>query len=114
MPPLTVKKSELPNLDTHPHLVTVHEAWTVNETYKILLAATNGVSHIRIRRIDNLPITEYQIFQDIKNHFWGADTVAVQVFPKQSDYIDNSNTYHLFTWENIDVPNLKTMYQYNR
>jgi len=80
----------------------------------VLIANTKGVKHLRIRRLDDLPITEYSIFQQIKNYFLGEEVVAVQVFPKASDYIDNSNTYHLFSWEGIEVPNLKTMYQYNK
>jgi len=86
----------------------------VNATFKVLIANANGVKHLRIRRLDDLPITEYSIFQQIKNHFLGEEVVAVQVFPKASDYIDNSNTYHIFSWVGIEVPNLKTMYQYNK
>lgn len=113
-PKLSIQKAALPNTASHPHLATVKEAWIVNDTFKVLIANTNGVNHLRIRRLDDLPITEYGIFQQIKNHFLGEEVVAVQVFPKASDYIDNSNTYHLFSWEGIEVPNLKTMYQYNK
>jgi len=111
---LTIQKAELPDTATHPHLVTVQEAWIVNGTFKVLIAITQGVKHLRIRRLDDMPVTEYGIFQKIKNHFLGEEVVAVQVFPKASDYIDNSNTYHLFSWGGIDVPNLKTMYKYNK
>jgi len=113
-PKLSIQKAELPNTVTHPHLETVREAWIVNACFKVLIANTNGVKHLRIRRLDDLPITEYGIFQQIKNHFLGEEVLAVQVFPKASDYIDNSNTYHLFSWEGIEVPNLKTMYKYKK
>ena len=111
---LTLQKTGLPNTSTHPHLITVQEAWIVNNKFKVLFAITDSIKHLRIRRLDDLPITEYLIFQEIKNEFFGKDAVAVQVFPKESDYIDNTNTYHLFSWEGIDVPNLKSMYMYNK
>lgn len=111
---ITIVKAALPDTANHPHLVTVQEAWIVNDTFKVLIASTHGVKHLRIRRLDDFPITEYNIFQQIKNHFLGNEVVAIQVFPKTSDYIDNTNTYHLFSWDGIDVPNLKTMYKYNR
>lgn len=111
---LTIQKADLPNTYTHPHLISVQEAWIVNNKFKVLIAITGSIKHLRIRRLDDLPITEYLIFQEIKNEFLGKEAVAVQVFPKASDYIDNTNTYHLFSWEGIDVPNLKTMYMYNK
>jgi hypothetical protein len=114
IPKFSIQKAALPNTATHPHLATVKEAWLVNDTFKVLIANTNGVKHLRKRRVDDLPITEYGIFQHIKSHFLGAEEMAVHVFPQASDYIDNSNTYHLFSWEGIEAPNLKIMYQYNR
>jgi hypothetical protein len=111
---LTILGTELPDTNSHPHLTTVQEAWIVNGIYKVMISKTLDVKHVRIRRLDDRPVTEYSIFQQIKNHFLGREVVAVQVFPKMSDYIDNSNTYHLFSWDGIDVPNLKTMYKYNK
>jgi hypothetical protein len=51
-------------------------------------------------------------FQAIKNEFLGDEAEAIEVFPKVSNYIDNTNTYHLFSWQNMDVPNLKELYTY--
>jgi hypothetical protein len=113
---------KLPDATTHPHLKTVTEAFVIHEGgvgYRVMISdgprrRLERLKHLRIRRLDDKPIPNYQIFQQIKNHFFGEDTVAVQVFPKVKDYIDNTNTYHLFTWKGIDVPNLKEMYEYKK
>src|ERR1035437_9631044 len=107
-----VVKSKLPNFTTHPHLSTVYAAYLIDDDYKVYLSKTGKYTHLRIRRLDDKPIIEYSIFQDIKNKLLGNECTAVQVFPNSSDYIDNTNTYHLFTWDGIDVPNLKKMYAY--
>lgn len=109
---LAVVKSKLPNAKTHPHLKTVREAFVINDKYSVLIAYTGKITHLRVRRLDNKAIPNYKIFQQIKNRLLGENVIAVQVFPKVQDYIDNTNTYHLFTWAGIDVPNLKEMYEY--
>jgi hypothetical protein len=117
---LRVKSWPLPDASTHPHLKTVTEVFVVHDEgevgYSVMIADGHipTLKHLRIRRLDDKPIPDYQVFQQIKNRFLGEDVVAVQVFPKVSDYVDNTNTYHLFTWEGIDVPNLKTMYEYKK
>lgn len=96
----------------HPHLFSVTKAYIVDNTYKIYIAKTGKYTHLRIRRIDDKPISVFQDFQAIKNQFLGEETEAIQVYPKVSNYVDNSNTYHLFSWEGMEVPNLKKMYSY--
>lgn len=96
----------------HPHLNTVKKAYVVNGVYNVYIAQTGIYTHIRIRRIDNQPISCFSDFQEIKNKFLGDEAEAVQVFPKKSNYVDNSNTYHLFSWDGIQVPNLKELYTY--
>ena len=111
-----MKVEKIENIDeikqNHPHLCTVYAGYVVDNTYRILLAQTGKFRHIRIRRLDDKPISDFVCFQQIKNTFLGEETVAVQVFPKVSDYVDNSNTYHLFSWDGMEVPNLKNMYEY--
>ena len=102
----------MPDKLTRPHLETVYEAWEVNKKYRVLVAKTSKYLHLRIKRLDNQPICEYKIFQDIKNVFIGEEVEAIQVFPKVSNHIDNTNTYHLFSWEGIETPNLKELYKY--
>ena len=77
-----------------------------------MIAKTGKYHHLRIRRLDNQPISDFVVFQKIKNEFLGDEVEAVQVFPKVSNYVDNSNTYHLFSWKEMSVPNLKEMYIY--
>lgn len=96
----------------HPHLSTVTEAYLVDDLYKVYIAQTGKYKHLRIRRIDDLPISVFSDMQNIKNKFFGAETEAIQVYPKVSNYINNTNTYHLFTWDEIETPNLKDMYRY--
>lgn len=96
----------------HPHLYSVIQAYVVDHMYKVYIAKTGKYTHIRIRRIDDKPISDFKDFQAIKNQFLGEETEAIQVYPKVSNYIDNSNTYHLFSWEGMEVPNLKELYSY--
>ncbi len=98
----------------HPHLHTVYDGYIVDDTYRVLLAQTGKYKHIRIRRLDDKPISDFVVFQQIKNEFIGKESEAVQVFPKISNYIDNSNTYHLFSWPEMELPNLKEMYHYTK
>ena len=96
----------------HPHLNTVQKAYVVDDIYKVYIAYTGKYTHVRIRRIDNQPIHSFVDFQSIKNEFLGSEVVAIEVFPKVSDYVDNSNTYHLFSWKDMEIPNLKELYKY--
>ena len=96
----------------HLHLQTVYEGWIVGGQYRVLLAETGRYKHIRVRRLDNLPICDFNVLQNIKNYFWGEEVEGVSVFPKVSNYIDNSNTYHIFGRDGMEVPNLKEMYEY--
>ena len=96
----------------HPHLKTVKQAYIVNDIYRVYIAQTKQYTHIRIRRLDDEPISSFSDFQEIKNHFLGEEIEAIQVFPKVSNYVNNSNTYHLFSWQGMQVPNLKELYRY--
>lgn len=108
----------LTNIDSiktnRPHLKNVTKGAIVDDLYRVLVAQTGKYTHVRIRRLDDLPITSFSDMQQIKNYFIGENKVAIQVFPRMSDYIDNTNTYHLFSWSGIETPNLKDMYQYNK
>ncbi|MBF0554492.1 MAG: hypothetical protein HQK96_08070 [Nitrospirae bacterium] len=72
----------------------------------------NGFRHLRIGRIDDQMIHCFMDMQEIKNDLWGVDTVAVEVYPAKADLKDRSNTYHLWTWNGIRVPNLMELYMY--
>lgn len=57
------------------------------------------VEHLWIRRHDSKPMGWSQL-QRIKNEVSGSDKMAVQVFPKESNLIDQANMYHLWVFEN--------------
>lgn len=49
-----------------------------------------------IRRNDAEPIREWTSLQKIKTQILGAERVAIQVFPKESELVDVANMYWLF------------------
>lgn len=98
----------------HPHLQSVSRCWqTTDGIYHILYDEIDGYKHLRIIRRDNKSIHNYMDLQQIKNDLLGDDAIAIEVFPKSKDFINGSNTYHLWSWDNISVPNLSKLYQYN-
>lgn len=116
------------NKETHPHLKDVNNIQIVeeeivfdpdlnlpsifHELYMVLKSDLDKCTHIRIRRLDKQPIHNWEHIQKIKNHILGEETIAIEVYPKQSQLINGSNTYHLFTWSGIAVPDLKSLYTY--
>ena len=97
----------------HPHLSGVTKCWqTTDGMYDILFDKVGKYQHLRISRIDGKPIHNFMDMQEIKNDLWGEVTAAVEVYPAQKDFKDGSNTYHLWTWEEISVPNLNELYRY--
>ena len=80
--------------------------------YIVLYSDIDKYIHIRIHRKDNRAICNYMDMQEIKDLLIGKNKVAVQVFPKSSDMVNNGNTYHLFSWKDIEAPNLKDLYTY--
>lgn len=46
--------------------------------------------------------------------FFGQYVHAVEIYPPAIDYVDYSNTRHLWTRDGLEFPNLKEMYEYNR
>ena len=105
--PLTI------NFETHPHLKHVSKCWqTEDGVYDIMFDEVNGFKHLRIRRIDDQPIHNYMDLQKVKNDLWGNYIVAVEIYPDQSKFKNGSNTYHLWTWEGIIVPDLNDLYKY--
>ncbi len=102
------------NKETHPHLRYVTKCWqTKDGKYDILFDEVKGFKHLRIRRIDDAPIHNYMDMQQIKNDLLGKDVIAIEVYPKSDDFKNGSNTYHLWSWEGMAVPNLSDMYEYN-
>ena len=100
------------NTETHPHLVHVTKCWeTTDGKYSILYDKVNGYEHLRVSRVDDKPIHNYMDLQEIKNDLFGDDVVAVEIYPRKSDFTDGSNTYHLWAWAHR-TPNLAEIYKY--
>ena len=93
----------------------VSKCWqTTDGKYDILYDEIGGFRHLRISRIDDQPIHNFMDMQEIKNDLWGPDIVAVEIYPRQCDFVNGSNTYHLWTWQDIYdiIPNLKNLFAY--
>lgn len=55
------------------------------------------VDHLWILRRDRLPIMTWEILHEIKNQVCGEDAVAIEVFPRASDFVQNPpNMRHLY------------------
>lgn len=54
------------------------------------------VVHLMVRRHDEGPIREWTHMQRIKNELVGPERVAVEVYPAQSEVVDQANMYHLW------------------
>ena len=80
----------------------------VNEDYR----KETHWKRLRIRRLDNEIIGNCSVLQEIKNDLIGSEQVAIEVYPAKGDYIDRSNTRHLWSHWNLDVPNLNELYDY--
>ena len=105
--------------ETHPHLHLVKKSYRTNcGKYYILEdeVVVNGDpwKHLRVSRTDNKPIHNYMDLLQIKHDLIGGDKVAIEVYPKKSEFVNGSNTYHL--WSPVDdaliVPNLIKLYKY--
>lgn len=57
------------------------------------------MQHLWIRRHDSKPMGWSQL-QRIKNEVIGKESTAIQVFPKESQLVDQANMYHLWVVEN--------------
>ena len=102
--------------ETFPHFQYAETCWRTDDgRYWVTENRVGRFCHIKIHRTDHAKLHDFSTLQTIKNLTLGADAVAVQVFPKDSDLVDGSNTYHLWAWSGIEeiMPNLKQMPRYH-
>ena len=107
--------SDWVNVETHPHLSTVKEAYHYGD-YLLLYAKTEGWSHLRIKLLSGDRCEpSFGELQEIKDGMLGKNAVAIQVYPKREDVIDRSHTVHLFSRSDLipALPNLRKLYQYD-
>lgn len=99
----------------YPNLRFSDQCYVYEKTYVIGVNKIDGFTHIKIMHIHNWPVEDWYSFQEIKNFILGENAQAVQVYPRESDLVDGSNTYHLWSWDGIEkvLPNLKKMPRYH-
>jgi hypothetical protein len=77
----------------------VHAVW-INATYIVLVdtRATEWgpVEHLAIRRHDGKPVRSWTHMQRIKDTLVGADRIAVEVYPRASEVVNDAHMYHLW------------------
>lgn len=54
---------------------------------------------ITIKRIDKNTIRSWRIIQDIKNAIAGEESIAIEIYPKESEVTDTGNLYHLWVFK---------------
>lgn len=54
------------------------------------------IEHLTIRRHDDKPIHSWPDLQRIKNELVGEERVAIEIYPPESELVDNANLYHLW------------------
>ena len=79
--------------------------------YTVLYSEIGRYKHIRVNSGED-KIADWTDLQKIKDWLLGPNKIAIQVFPKARDLVDNGNTYHIFSWEGIEAPNLNELYEY--
>jgi hypothetical protein len=70
-----------------------------NDKYAVLIRNVKNeyglCKHAAIRNLESTEIS-WKEKQEIKDKIFGVNYVAVEVFPKKSDLIDEANMYHLW------------------
>lgn len=102
------------NVKRHPHLKNVSKVWiTKDRLYLIFYDEIKEYKHLRITRCDDEPIHNYMDLFQIKNDLLGEDVQAIEVYPKLKDFVyGTSHTYHIWSWDGIETPNLMELYEY--
>lgn len=61
-----------------------------------------GRAHLIIRRLDKQPIHNWQHFQMIKSALLDPECEAVEIYPKESQLVDEKHHYHLWAFRSPD------------
>lgn len=82
----------------------------VNNYYCVMISHENTewgeVQHLWIRNEASTPIrNHWATLQRIKNELIGSELVAVEVYPKVSELVDQANMYHLWVMpQGVELP----------
>jgi len=97
--PRTRAYRETPVSPTYPTRMKLKRA-CLNDVYSVQFfedeSAWGKIDHVLIRRHDQGTVVPWSDMQRIKDELLGPERVAVQVFPPQSQLIDQANCYHLW------------------
>jgi hypothetical protein len=99
-----------------PHLANAEKAWRSKDgIYQATLTHIDNFVHVKVRRLDWDRIDDFYVMFQAKNQILGIESIAVEVYPRASDLVDGSNTYHLWSWDGIEkvIPNMKRMPRYH-
>lgn len=80
--------------------------------YTITYSEIDKYIHIRIHRDDSGTVFHWMDIQEIKNQLLGENKIAIQVYPRSDQLVNNGNTCHIWSWDDMEVPNLKELYNY--
>jgi hypothetical protein len=100
------------DIERYPHLKNGSCYRTGDGIYEMVLNKIDKYTHLRIHRVDDAPVHDFMDLYEIKNRILGEDVIAVEAYPKKSDFKNGSHTYHLWTWDNIETPNLSNFPKY--
>lgn len=59
---------------------------------------TEGRAHIIVRRLDKQPVHNWQHMQQIKTAVLGPECEAVELYPKESQLVDEKHHYHMWAF----------------
>ena len=89
----------LPDPKQYPTLINVFEVWK-NNWYIVQVAREDTdwgmVRRLMIRRNDGESVRTWADMQRIKNELCGPESVGLEVFPRESELVDEANVYHLW------------------
>lgn len=73
----------------------------VNDVYQVNIMDVkdddgNRWKHLSIKRRDKKPIHDWRALQRIKNELIGEEFEAIEIYPRESELIDEANQYHLW------------------
>lgn len=68
-------------------------------------SAWGEIEHAMVRRHDAAPVRQWTHMQRIKTEIFGAERTAVEVYPAESELVDDANLYHLWVLpEGVQLP----------
>lgn len=70
--------------------------WGKVEHAAITKSITTDIENLKGMTFNGESDIPWKIKQEIKNELFGEDRIAIEVFPKESNLIDASDTYHLW------------------